>query len=55
VAVEEMIKIIESSWLGTETVGPQTIMLEPTLVVRRSSLRLENIKNKGGDGNIAKV
>jgi hypothetical protein len=25
-------------------------LLEPTVVVRRSSSRLENIKNKGGGG-----
>ncbi len=52
-AVEEMIKIIESGWQGMDPIGPQTIMLEPNLVVRRSSSRLksinlENINNKGG-------
>jgi LacI family transcriptional regulator len=39
VAVEEMIKIIESSWQGQEPREPKSIMLTPTLVVRQSSLR----------------
>lgn len=38
-AVEEMIKIIESGWQGLEPNEPQTIILPPTLVVRQSSLR----------------
>ncbi|OGO27239.1 MAG: hypothetical protein A2Z16_02870 [Chloroflexi bacterium RBG_16_54_18] len=43
VAVEEIIKIIESGWHEQEPVRPKSIMLAPTLVVRQSSLR-----NKGG-------
>jgi LacI family transcriptional regulator len=38
-AVEEIIKIIESGWRETEQVQSQSIMLSPTLVVRQSSLR----------------
>jgi LacI family transcriptional regulator len=45
VAVEEMIKIIEAGWQGSEPVQPQSIILHPTLVVRKSSLRIP----KGGD------
>jgi len=41
-AVEEMIKIIESGWQGLEPIDPQSIMLPPTLVVRKSSLRVRN-------------
>jgi LacI family transcriptional regulator len=48
VAVEEMIKIIESGRNGLGPIEPKSILLEPTLVVRRSSSRPENIKNKGG-------
>lgn len=48
VAVEEMIKIIEAGRDGLNPVEPRSILLEPTLVVRRSSARLEIIKNKGG-------
>ena len=40
VAVEEMIKIIESDWQGLDPIGPKSMMLPPTLVVRKSSLRL---------------
>jgi LacI family transcriptional regulator len=39
VAVEEIIKIIESSWQGLEPVQARSIMLTPTLVVRQSSVR----------------
>jgi LacI family transcriptional regulator len=39
VAVEEVIKIIESGWQGEERIEPNSIMLTPTLVVRQSSLR----------------
>jgi DNA-binding LacI/PurR family transcriptional regulator len=39
VAVEEVIKIIESGWHEHEPVRPKTIMLAPTLVVRQSSLK----------------
>jgi LacI family transcriptional regulator len=38
-AVAEVIKIIEASWQGTEPVKPTSIILPPTLIVRRSSLR----------------
>jgi LacI family transcriptional regulator len=48
VAVEEMIKVIEAGRNDLEPVQPRSILLEPTLVVRRSSTRLEIIKNKGG-------
>jgi DNA-binding LacI/PurR family transcriptional regulator len=49
VAMREMIKIIESSWQGKSSVKPKSIMLEPTLVVRKSSLRLQGANWKGGD------
>jgi DNA-binding LacI/PurR family transcriptional regulator len=39
VAVEEIIKIIESGWQGLDTITPKAIMLQPTLVVRSSSSR----------------
>lgn len=39
VAVEETIKRIESDWQGSGLVEAKSIMLEPTLVVRQSSLR----------------
>ena len=39
VAVEEIIKIIGSSWQESEPVRPRPILLTPTLVVRQSSLR----------------
>jgi LacI family transcriptional regulator len=42
VAVEEMIKIIESGWQGQEPAEPKSIMLTPTLIVRQSSLRQIN-------------
>jgi LacI family transcriptional regulator len=48
VAVEEMIKIIESGRDGAGLVESRTILLEPTVVVRRSTSRLETIQNKGG-------
>ena len=38
-AVEEMIKIIDSGWQELEPIEPQNIMLPRTLVVRQSSLR----------------
>jgi LacI family transcriptional regulator len=37
VAVEEMIKIIESGWQDQEPAEPKSIMLTPTLVVRQST------------------
>jgi LacI family transcriptional regulator len=40
IAVAEVIKIIESSWQGSEPVPPQSIILPPTLIVRQSSLRV---------------
>jgi LacI family transcriptional regulator len=40
VAVEEIIKIIESGWQELEPIAPKSIVLEPTLVTRQSSLRL---------------
>jgi LacI family transcriptional regulator len=40
VAVEEIIKIIESGWNEGTPICLKSIMLEPTLVVRGSSLRL---------------
>jgi LacI family transcriptional regulator len=39
VAVGETIKMIESGWQGLEPVEPKSIMLEPVLIVRQSSLR----------------
>ena len=39
IAVEEVIRIIESGWQGEEPAGSRSIMLTPTLVVRGSSLR----------------
>jgi LacI family transcriptional regulator len=44
VAVEEIIKIIESGWQHQEPVRPKSILLAPTLVVRQSS------KKKGVKG-----
>lgn len=41
VAVEETIKIIESGWQDLAPMDPKSITLEPALVVRDSSLRLE--------------
>jgi len=40
VAVAELIKIIEAEWQGSNPVRPKSIILPPTLVVRRSSLRV---------------
>jgi LacI family transcriptional regulator len=39
VAVEEIIKIIESGWHEHEPVRPKSIMLTPTLVLRQSSVK----------------
>jgi LacI family transcriptional regulator len=41
VAVEEVIKIIESGWHEHKPVRPKSIMLAPTLVVRQSSLKVK--------------
>jgi LacI family transcriptional regulator len=38
IAVAEVIKMIEADWHGTEPVQPTSIILPPTLIVRRSSL-----------------
>ncbi|HXD11571.1 MAG TPA: LacI family DNA-binding transcriptional regulator [Anaerolineales bacterium] len=51
VAMREMIEIIESSWQGLGPVKPKSIMLEPTLVVRKSSLRRQAANGKGGETN----
>jgi DNA-binding LacI/PurR family transcriptional regulator len=48
VAVEEMTRIIEAGWQGVTTIEPKSIMLAPTLVVRRSSDRLANDDEGGG-------
>ena len=48
VAVEEMTRIIEAGWQGVATIEPKSIMLAPTLVVRRSSDRLANDDEGGG-------
>lgn len=40
IAVTELIKIIESGWQELDPVAPKSIILLPTLVVRQSSLRL---------------
>lgn len=37
-AVEEIIKIIESGWHDLEPINPKTIMLPPKLIVRQSSV-----------------
>jgi LacI family transcriptional regulator len=47
VAVEEMTRIIESGWQGLDPIGPKSIMLSPTLVVRQSSSRPTE-KSEGG-------
>ncbi len=46
IAVEEIIKIIESGWQEREPMEPKSIMLTPTLVVRQSSVRQ---KGQGGE------
>jgi LacI family transcriptional regulator len=48
VAVEEMTRIIESSWQGLEPIEPKSIMLSPTLIVRRSSQRPADDGKGGG-------
>ena len=47
VAVEEITRIVESRWQGLEPIEPKSIMLSPTLIVRRSSQRLPD-EDKGG-------
>jgi LacI family transcriptional regulator len=49
VAVEEVIKIIESGWHEQELSEPAPIMLTPTLVIRQSSLKCMEEEKKGGD------
>jgi LacI family transcriptional regulator len=44
IAVAEIIRIIESGWQGMEPAESKSIILPPTLVVRRSSIH----SNKGG-------
>jgi len=48
VAVEEITRIIESRWQGLEPIEPKSIMLSPTLIVRRSSHRLPETSKGGG-------
>lgn len=43
-AVEEIIKRIESGWQGLEFIDSQTVIVPPTLVVRQSSLKSTNEK-----------
>ena len=50
IAVEEVIKTIESSWQGLDPVEPKSIVLPPTLVVRQSSLR----SMEGGDAQLSR-
>lgn len=45
-AVEDIIKTIESGWQELEPKEPQTIIVPPTLVVRQSSLHLKGIDEK---------
>lgn len=52
VAVEEIIKIIESGWQGDESVNPKSIVLPPTLVVRQSSAGRQG-NEKGGESDIS--
>jgi len=51
IAVAELITVIESSWQGLDPVSPKSILLPPTLVVRKSSMALAN---KGKEVNRAK-
>lgn len=39
-AVNELINLIELDWKGSDIIEPKSILLEPTLIVRRSSQRL---------------
>lgn len=45
-AVEEIVKIIESGWQKQEPLESKSIMLTPTLVMRQSSLRVKAIEVK---------
>ena len=49
-AVEEILKIIESDWQGLESVHSRSLILPPTLIVRQSSLRV--IEGSGAQGSI---
>jgi hypothetical protein len=51
VAVEEMTRIIESGWQGLDPIGPKSIMLSPTLVVRQSSSRPTGKSEGGGEAD----
>ena len=51
VAVEEITKIIESSWQGDVALESKSILLAPTLVVRQSSQRMANNHEGGGSAN----
>jgi DNA-binding LacI/PurR family transcriptional regulator len=44
VAVEQIIQIIESNWQGLKVEKPASVTLSPTLIVRRSSLRPEEVR-----------
>lgn len=48
-AVEEMIKVIESNWSGQQAREPRTSMLKPALVTRHSSLRRGDLATKEKD------
>ena len=37
-AVEQIIRIIETAWQGEEPTKPETTLLAPALVIRQSSL-----------------
>jgi LacI family transcriptional regulator len=50
IAVEEVIKTIESGWQGLDPVEPQSIVLPPMLVVRQSSL----LSTEGGEAQQSK-
>jgi len=41
-AVNEVVRLIQSDWQGMKSVNPKSILLDPTLVVRRSSTLKEN-------------
>ncbi len=48
IAVEEIIKIVESGWQDVEPAEVRSIMLMPTLVVRQSSMGLQRTEIDGG-------
>ncbi len=48
IAVEEIIKIVESSWQGDSTAEGKSTLLTPTLVVRQSSQRrMKEVEQRG--------